>query len=153
MRNQLLRVGHFHRQHGLQEIDHLSGVRIGCVEKVQPTRVRLNAERVLVRLVLQYHLLEVEQRLPVDRLLADLHHTAPKVLRLRTVAIVAHLIVDRKLDDKHLLQNDIAHHLPVHGQLHLDALRMGLRPNEARIDQLHLPQPLQALQTEAEQFL
>lgn len=112
------------------------------VEEVQTTVLWLDAQGVLVGLVLENQLLQIVECLLVLRPLAHLHQTAPEVLGLSAMAVVAHLILNCKLHDKDLLQHCAPGDLSVNCQLHLDTLRVLLRPDEASIHQLHLLEAL-----------
>lgn len=101
--------------------------------------------------MLDDQLLEVEERLLVVRLLADLHHRVPVVLRCRPVALVAVLVCHNILDHKLLLQNGRRKHLLLDHHFDLDALGMRLRPDEPSIYQSHLTQ-LQSLQAQRQEL-
>lgn len=47
-------------------------------------------------------------------LLSDLNHSFPEVLGFDAVTVVAHLVLDHKLHDKHLLQDGAVQHLQGH---------------------------------------
>ena len=81
-----------------------------------------------------------------------LHEAVPVILGLGPVAVWAHLVGDRVLDHEGLLQDGAAHHLGLHLQLHLEPLAVRLRPQEARVYQLHLLQPLEPLEAERHQL-
>ena len=81
-----------------------------------------------------------------------LHQAVPVILGLGSVAVWAHLVGHRVLHHEGLLQDGAAHHLGLHLQLHLEPLAVRLRPQEARVYQLHLLQPLEPLEAERHQL-
>mmetsp|Transcript_57492 Transcript_57492/g.136740 ORF Transcript_57492/g.136740 Transcript_57492/m.136740 type:complete len:224 (-) Transcript_57492:178-849(-) len=104
-------------------------------------------------LVLEDQLLEEEESALVVHLLPNLNAGAPRALGSHHVAVGALEVVDHHLHHKHLLENDPREDLLLHRQLHLEALGVGLGPDERRIDQLHLVEALDALEADREELL
>jgi len=106
----------------------------------------------LVDAVLEDELLEEEERALVRDLLANLDHSAPRVLGLCSVARLADLAGDDELDDEGLLQDRRRKHLLLDRQLDLDTLRVGLGPDKAGVDQPHLVKATHLLQAQRQQL-
>lgn len=81
-----------------------------------------------------------------------MNKTIPMIFSLSSVTIWTHLISHRVLHHKSLLKNCSSKNLCLDLELHLEPLAVGLRPEEARIDQLDLLQPLESLEADGHQL-
>lgn len=111
-----------------------------------------NTDALFLRIALENQLLEEQERSFVIDILANLHLTLPQMGRVRTLAVIALQIHDDEFDDERLLQQSAIHDFPLHGELHLETTRVGLRPDEACVDHLDALQSLRVLQADGQQL-
>lgn len=117
-------------------------------EEIKTVRTVLDVIAALMRAMLQNHLLQVEEGLLVRCPLTNLHNRVPCVARHASVTLVAHLILYNVVDLKYLLQYRRCEDLLLDGQLHFDALRVRLRPDEAGIHETDAIQVLDFFQAQ-----
>ncbi len=122
-------------------------------EEVDAVLLLLHLHALVVHVVLQDHLFQEEQRLLVPRVLAQLHHRAPGVRRELLLAVLALLKVLRELDHEALLNRHALVDFLRNGELDLDAPRVRLRVEEARVDELHVLEPADLAQAERKELL
>eukprot|EP00047_Mylnosiga_fluctuans_P011229 m.20129 g.20129 ORF g.20129 m.20129 type:complete len:556 (+) comp3504_c0_seq1:1194-2861(+) len=152
VRDEALRSLHTHGGDGRQELREVLCIAAVVEVEVNAIRHRLDADGLRVLVVLDDQLLQVQERLLVADLLAGLHDGVPRVLGLAAVARVAHLVRDDVLDHKDLLQHGAGEDLLLNGQLDLQALRVGLGPDEPGIDETDLVEALETLEAEGEKL-
>ena len=116
-------------------------VRFGREVEINAFIMFLHVQRLRVRLVLEYQLLQVQERHFVVHLLPNLHCGVPQVRRERLLAVVAlrpfHLVLQYKRRTGQLLVKQL-----LNGYLHLYQLRVRLRPHKRRVNYLRLVQAL-----------
>lgn len=112
----------------------------------------LDGDGFLVRIELQNELLQIEEGLLMLGSLPHLNDTLPVILGLDALTALTDLIDDLELNNTGLMESSAATHLLLHGELHLDALRVRLGPDESGVDKLHLVEALDSLEADAEQF-
>eukprot|EP00053_Salpingoeca_punica_P010048 m.90448 g.90448 ORF g.90448 m.90448 type:complete len:608 (+) comp15261_c3_seq2:402-2225(+) len=150
--DELLRCLRTDRHDSREELLKALGVTVGGEEEVDAVWQGLDAHSERVLVVLDDHLLQVEEGALMLDLLAHLHDCVPCVLGLGAVARGAHLVLHDVLDDKHLLQNGVGKDLLLHGELGLDALGVRLCPHKAGVDEADLVQALEAFEAERQQL-
>ncbi|TYZ67814.1 hypothetical protein PybrP1_005624 [[Pythium] brassicae (nom. inval.)] len=148
LRHELARGLGPHRHVRRHEVDEPLGGRLGAKVKVHALLYGHDPDRVLVRLVLENDLLEAQERALVLRLLADLHERPPRVVPVLLHAVRALHAPDHKRHDARVLDDRVVEHLALQRELHLDALRVRLGPDEARVHELRLAQAVHALEAE-----
>mmetsp|Transcript_1013 Transcript_1013/g.2515 ORF Transcript_1013/g.2515 Transcript_1013/m.2515 type:complete len:539 (+) Transcript_1013:278-1894(+) len=138
----------------LQKVDKLGPVRaVGHVEVDALVDV-LDLEALFVRAVPDNELLEVEEGTLVRHMLPDLNAGRPRVgVGVGAVAVQAHERLHDVLHLERLLQDGAVQDLLLHRQLGLQPSRVRLRPDERRVNELDLLQPLGALYAKGEQLL
>ena len=145
----------------LEEVDELYGVGSGGKVKVNSlvnvlydgtrmiqylmllilsiTYAHLDFDAVDVCSMLEDELLEEEEGALVVHVLPQLDARVPAVwVRIMPVAVEAHVPFDDVFDNEGLLEDGAVEDLGLDGQLDLQALGVGLGPDESSIDKLHL---------------
>ena len=132
-RDELLRGLIAGGRNALDKGDELFRVRALVKEEVETVLQLDDVDRIGVRLVTQDELLHPKERPFVRNLLPQLHQGIPRVLGLATLAVGALLVADDVLNNERLLQHRSSDHLLLDGHTQLDALRVGLRPDEVGV--------------------
>ena len=148
----LLRDLHADGRDRLEERDHLLRVRAVVEVEVEPVAHLDDVDRVDVRAVLEDQLLEHQEGALVRDLLPHLRDGRPRVLRLAPLAAAALLVADDVLDDERLLHHGARHDLLLDAHLDLDPPAVRLGPDEARVDEPHVPKPARLLEQQRHQL-
>ncbi len=85
-------------------------------------------------------------------LLTHLHHGPPRVLRRQNGAVGTLTILNHELDLKDLLQDRRREHLLLHRQLDSKTLAVRLGPDETSVDEPHLVETFELLETDGEEL-
>ena len=152
LRDQLLGLLEPARHAPLDEVDQPVPVRLVLELEINTVVHLLDAQTLLGRVVLDDQLLEEQERALVVDSLSKLHLRDPQVRRVGLLAVVALEVHDHELDDEALLEERAVEHLLLDGQLDLDALGVGLGPDEARVDQLHSLEAVDVLEADGEEL-
>lgn len=113
---------------------HLLGVISLREVEIQAILRFLNVHCILMGTGFQNQLLQVQERPLVWDLLPNLNRSSPGVVCITLLAVITLLRRNHIFHLECLLNDSALEGLLLDRDLHLDTARVGLRPNEARID-------------------
>lgn len=134
LRYKLLGLLHTNGQHRSEKLHHPLRMRLALKQKINPILLLLNLNHLFMGIMLQYKLLEPEERLLMLHMLPDLHGSHPRMRRELLLTVVALQVLLDELDDEGLLDVGEVVELFGDGDFYLYAAAVGFGPDEASVD-------------------